>query len=340
MENINLGGTIRLLRKKKGITQEALANAIGVTSQAVSKWEMNASYPDMALIPVLAGYFEVSMDTLFGYDMAEVKRKIQSIIDDARPYFFDDTARYAETMKAALKEHPGNEDLLCALLDAYEYDLRERHITDHLEDMVALSLKIIGESGDFVKVCSVKDTLAAAYLAMDRYDDAREILDSLPGDITLKYDAMSFRLKGRDKMDAAVWARCGHLQSLYQACLAEGDCWLSCIGTDLYPDYDKTAEALRCYNRGEAVLTAFILDEYEGEDRYLWAGMQTFHWIFRQRRAACYKKMGRIPDCEAEIAEAYRIISTSWSDFEENRGEYMKYFNQYLEEWDLGEYVK
>ncbi|MBR3997364.1 MAG: helix-turn-helix transcriptional regulator [Clostridia bacterium] len=251
MENINLGGTIRLLRKKKGITQEALANAIGVTSQAVSKWEMNASYPDMALIPVLAGYFEVSMDTLFGYDMAEVKRKIQSIIDDAR-----------------------------------------------------------------------------------------EILDSLPGDITMKYDAMSFRLKGRDKMDAAVWARCGHLQSLYQACLAEGDCWLSCIGTDLYPDYDKTAEALRCYNRGEAVLTAFILDEYEGEDRYLWAGMQTFHWIFRQRRAACYKKMGRIPDCEAEIAEAYRIISTSWSDFEENRGEYMKYFNQYLEEWDLGEYVK
>ena len=68
--------------------------------------------------------------------------------------------------------------------------------------------------------------------------------------------------------------------------------------------------------------------------------MQPFHWIFRQRRAACYKKMGRIPDCEAELAEAYRIISTSWSDFEENRGECMKYFNQYLEEWDLGEYVK
>ncbi|MBQ8186703.1 MAG: helix-turn-helix transcriptional regulator [Clostridia bacterium] len=340
MENINLGGTIRLLRKKKGITQEALAQAIGVSAQAVSKWEMNASYPDMALIPVLAGYFEVTLDTLFGYDMAEVKKSIQNIIDGARPYFFDDTARYAETMKAALRDHPGNEDLLCALLDAYEYDLRERKITDHLEDMVELSLKIISESGDFVKVCSVKDTLAAAYLAMDRYDDAKEVLESLPDAFDTKDDVMSFRLKGKDKMDASVWSRCHHLQKLYQACLEEGDCWLSVIGTDLYPNCDKVSEALRCYNRGEAVLTAFILDEYEGEDKYMWAGMQTFHYIFRQRKAACYKKMGRIPECEAEIEAAYEIVSTSWHDFEECRDEIMGPFNRYLRDYDLGEYVK
>lgn len=64
MEN-TFNKNLRRLRKEKGMTQEQLADAVGVSAQAVSKWEMN-SYPDAALLPGIAEQLGVSIDELFG----------------------------------------------------------------------------------------------------------------------------------------------------------------------------------------------------------------------------------------------------------------------------------
>ena len=77
---INLGNKIRALRKKKGITQEQLASALNMSPQAVSKWEMGAGYPDVALLPVIAAYFGVSLDVLFDYDANNIEEKIMDIL--------------------------------------------------------------------------------------------------------------------------------------------------------------------------------------------------------------------------------------------------------------------
>ena len=61
----NIGSVIAELRKKKGVTQESLAKAVGVSAQAVSKWE-NGGVPDVELLPVIADFFEISVDELFG----------------------------------------------------------------------------------------------------------------------------------------------------------------------------------------------------------------------------------------------------------------------------------
>ena len=63
---LNLGMKVRELRRRDGRTQEALAEALGVTSQAVSRWELEHSYPDLELLPVIAEYFSVSTDFLLG----------------------------------------------------------------------------------------------------------------------------------------------------------------------------------------------------------------------------------------------------------------------------------
>jgi len=74
---LNLGTKIRELRKHDGRTQDNLAEALGVTAQAVSRWESGGSYPDMEMIPSIANYFHVSIDELFGYhDDREEKIKI------------------------------------------------------------------------------------------------------------------------------------------------------------------------------------------------------------------------------------------------------------------------
>lgn len=60
------GSRISALRKEKGWTQDNLAEKVGVTYQAVSKWETAQSYPDITLLPLLADVLEVSLDELFG----------------------------------------------------------------------------------------------------------------------------------------------------------------------------------------------------------------------------------------------------------------------------------
>ena len=73
-----IGATISKLRKEKGITQEELAKNVGVSAQAVSKWE-NGGVPDTELLPKIADYFKVSIDQLFGIQN-ELSANIQDVI--------------------------------------------------------------------------------------------------------------------------------------------------------------------------------------------------------------------------------------------------------------------
>ena len=68
-ESMNISETIARLRKEKNVTQEAVAQAVGVSTQAVSKWE-NGGLPDVELLPAIADYFGVSVDMLFGREIS------------------------------------------------------------------------------------------------------------------------------------------------------------------------------------------------------------------------------------------------------------------------------
>ena len=64
---MEIGNNIKELRKQKGFRQEQLAEAMGVSTASVSKWETNQSYPELTLLAELADFFEVSIDTLIGH---------------------------------------------------------------------------------------------------------------------------------------------------------------------------------------------------------------------------------------------------------------------------------
>jgi len=68
---MTLGSNIASLRKQNNITQEALAQKLGVTNQAVSKWESDICCPDVTLLPKIADIFDVSIDALFGRNTLE-----------------------------------------------------------------------------------------------------------------------------------------------------------------------------------------------------------------------------------------------------------------------------
>ena len=81
MTTIKINEQIAFLRKQKGLTQEELANALGVTNQAVSKWESAQCCPDIQLLPLIADYFGVSIDELMGHNAVGQKPKTGFVID-------------------------------------------------------------------------------------------------------------------------------------------------------------------------------------------------------------------------------------------------------------------
>lgn len=112
---LDLGQKIRELRRRDGRTQEALAEAIGVTSQAVSRWEANGGYPDMEIIPSIANYFGVTIDELFGYhNDRESKIDAFGIKSRSDDEWVDECLAI---LREGLAEFPQNERLLITLAD-------------------------------------------------------------------------------------------------------------------------------------------------------------------------------------------------------------------------------
>ena len=63
---LDIGQNIRDFRKKNNLTQENLAERLGVTYQSISRWENGTTYPDLELIPAIAEILTVTVDELFG----------------------------------------------------------------------------------------------------------------------------------------------------------------------------------------------------------------------------------------------------------------------------------
>ena len=78
-----IGECIAKLRKERGMTQENLAEAMGVTPQTISKWENQTTYPDVTLLPVLADFFGVTVDALYGRDISAKSIRAEDAVDIA-----------------------------------------------------------------------------------------------------------------------------------------------------------------------------------------------------------------------------------------------------------------
>lgn len=79
---MKIGNNIKFLRNEKRFTQEQLAERLGVSYQAVSKWETNSNTPDISLLPEIAALFNVSIDSLFSDNISSYYNGIQEIKDD------------------------------------------------------------------------------------------------------------------------------------------------------------------------------------------------------------------------------------------------------------------
>lgn len=101
---LKLGAAIKKLRNERGVTQEELAAHLGVSFQAVSKWETDTTMPDIALLPKLAVFFGVRIDDLFSVDTDDELERIDFLLEHEK--LTDDSFFYSKrVLDAILREN-------------------------------------------------------------------------------------------------------------------------------------------------------------------------------------------------------------------------------------------
>ncbi|MBE6570256.1 MAG: helix-turn-helix transcriptional regulator [Ruminococcaceae bacterium] len=142
-----IGENLKRLRTEKNITQDTLAGYLGVTYQAVSRWENSMAYPDIELLPELARFFEVSLEELMGTDSEE--KEIRETVSEC--YLLSETDKPAALAKlhALEQSHPNNWYIKSAICNVLIYPKPQSY------DEVLPELRRYAQEG--IEKCTMKD---------------------------------------------------------------------------------------------------------------------------------------------------------------------------------------
>lgn len=266
---IKLGEKIRTLRKQKGISQEVLAQYLGVSFQAVSKWENQAALPDVTLIPAIASFFGVSTDELFDFNRLEQEKRIEEIVAASAPLRSSDPARSEAILREGLKQYPGNDVLLNCLL--YVIDGPDRR-----EEALALCHSLIESTKDDAIKYDVCRILAELYQDMGEYELCRQTLERIPEIYFTKLELQAALLQGDEQFRAARVQRDLSAESLVDML----EHLMLC-----YEKHGDVAKAEAKRNTLRQVLLALKSDEPDsvsGESYYTCCGRQIWDKYFPQ----------------------------------------------------------
>lgn len=134
---MTIGQNIKRFRRNANMTQEELADMLSISSQAVSRWETDATMPDITLIPALVSIFGVSSDELLGIDSIRQQENVDRCIQEIRNLY--ETHQYHDmlnTARQAIKNYPNNMKLIDTLAFALTSGENAK-IEGHIDEAIA-----------------------------------------------------------------------------------------------------------------------------------------------------------------------------------------------------------
>lgn len=221
--NFSLGANIKRIRFERNLTQEEVANHLGVSAQSVSKWERSEGYPDIEMLPCIANYLGISIDELLGVSVKDKEEKYSGINskwshNNKNGFHIENV----ELMREALKMFPNDALLLVQLSTSLEkLDGTPEEKERHLRESIAVQEQIINYCDD----CEVRGAtlynICFAYDKIGERDKAVEQAKKLPNLYKSRENALVYFLSGDEKRDIArsaiqplVWAVKHHLTAL------------------------------------------------------------------------------------------------------------------------------
>lgn len=182
MKELHINQCIVKKRKEKGITQEQLADYIGVSKASVSKWESGLSYPDILLLPELATFFNVSVDELLGYSPQLTKEAIKKLYNELKHDFaakpFEEVMEQCETI---IKEYYSCFQLLLAMIQLLLNHLmlaeKEETKNEILTRCITLCQRVKEESDDMCEVKTANSMEALMEMTLGNNEKVISLLD-------------------------------------------------------------------------------------------------------------------------------------------------------------------
>lgn len=233
---MNIGNKIKELRKERGITQEELASNIGISFQAVSKWENGIALPDITLTPKLASYFGVSMDELFDFSLQEIESEIQKITADAYKFRESDPKKSRSILETGLKQYPENDILLNNLLYVLNYNYNP-------DETIKIASKLIEKTTQNDIKYDALRFLAYAYKARGDLKSAEAAIEQIPEINFTKLTEAAYLLDGKPKFEAAEKQKWISFENLIQMMWKLAECYES--DGEIQKSISETEKALK-----------------------------------------------------------------------------------------------
>ena len=339
---MNLGNKIRELRRANNLTQEQLATALNISAQAISKWEMGASYPDMTMIPTLAAFFKVSLDELFDFDVSNVEKEIEEIRLEKNKYFWNNFEKAEQILLDGLKHYPSSIQLKTELMELYAYNV------DRGDDIVnkafELGGQIISISQDIFCTCRTKQNIIHVYTYLElekgenHYEDIVKIIESLPYMypymLADKMRLSASYIKGEEGMKEAEALKDIEWQEFFIACAQVGH---------RYFDMKDYENAMIHFQESVDVIERFMYPDKQGYDAYPIGGTHANHAITLLDIATCMFRLGKTEEIDALIEKSKHIYFDTYNhielrDYNKTMREMVNYFTKEYNKKKLNEY--
>lgn len=176
--NIKLSDNIRAFRKAHSLTQQQLADALGVTVGAVYKWEASLSAPDLSLLMELADFFDTSVDALLGYELKSNKQS--AAVARLKEFLHNRDERGLSEAEKTLVRYPNSFEVVhqsAVLYSMFGMVKRDEKLTRRGIDLLERAVLLIGQNTDpKISELSIYNDIAMAYISVEEPEKAVELL--------------------------------------------------------------------------------------------------------------------------------------------------------------------
>lgn len=307
---IKVGKNIKKLREKKGLTQEKLANFLGVTPQAISRWENETGYPDIELLPLIANFFDVTIDELLDREIEKNKLEIQEGIKEIdRLNSIGEKEKRKELIIKLYNKYPYNFNIINYYIWLLTYD--EKNI--NFDEIEKLCLLILEECNDEQIRYSAIECLSNYYSVKGDEKKALKILKKLPLDYRNTFAEAREYFYGEYDVDGIIYRK----QNIET--LTDMLCWKIMVSAGLraksIDNYEISIEnSIKLYNKAIQIFKIV----YEEEDYLFYnARLEICEWeLYR-----LYKKLGNLEESNIHLKEAIKYAKAfdNLNEYEEHR---------------------
>ncbi len=194
--DITLKNNLRELRKKKNVTQEMLAEHIGISTQAVGKWERGEGFPDITLLPVIAFYFNVSVDDLLGVGEVQKKFVIEEYMKKSvRLKNIGNVSAVIELWESAYREYPNDSVVLVEIMSALFNSSQKGEYSDRI---ISTGEKVLSECTDNNLRSRAISILCFIYNCINDAENAKKYANMLNNYYGSREETMKNILDGED----------------------------------------------------------------------------------------------------------------------------------------------